>query len=447
MTIYIPNDAQQIIEMLESCGHSAYIVGGCVRDAVMGRIPHDYDICTSALPDEVLAIFKDRKVIETGLQHGTVTVQGDTDYYEVTTYRIDGEYTDGRHPDSVKFVDDIVADLARRDFTINAMAYNVHTGLIDPFDGYTDIQNKIIRCVGNPVNRFSEDALRIMRAVRFAATCNFEIHPATHNAMLQLKDLLALVSEERKTSEFNKMLVCANLDLLLKYREIFATFIPELAETFDFKQNNPHHMYDVYSHIAHAVSNAPQDVYIRLALMFHDIAKPLTYVEDESGVGHFYGHADVGAEMAKDIMKRMRMDNDTIAIVSQLVATHDVSLSTSLKFTRKMICKLGAEQFCRLIAVVRADKLAQSQNDDTENNLAILDFILKNIDEVKAKDECFTLKNLAVNGYDLIGIGITDGKTIGATLQYLLDIVLSDPAMNDSTVLTSLALSYVENLR
>lgn len=446
MTIYVPKDVQMIIDRLEAHGHSAYIVGGCVRDAIMGRAPHDYDICTSALPNEVLSIFIDRKVIETGLQHGTVTVQGDNDYYEVTTYRIDGEYTDGRHPDSVSFVNDVVADLSRRDFTINAMAYNARTGLVDPFNGYEDIQNNLIRCVGNPINRFNEDALRIMRAVRFAATCNFEIHPDTHNAMLQLKDLLALVSEERKTSEFNKMLLNANFDLLWKYREIFATFIPELTATFDFEQNNPHHIYDVYAHIAHAVSNAPQNAYIRLALMFHDIAKPLTYVEDENGVGHFYGHADVGTAMANNIMKRMRMDNDTITIVAQLIAAHDVSLSTSLKFTRKMICKFGEEQFRRLVEVIRADKLAQSQNDDTLNNLAMLDVISQNIDEVKANDECFTLKNLAINGHDLISIGIIDGKTIGRTLQYLLDVVLSDPTKNDKSVLMSLALSYSESI-
>lgn len=440
MTIYIPKDAQQIIDRLEAHGHSAYIVGGCVRDAIMGRSPHDYDICTSALPDEVLTIFADRKVIETGLQHGTVTVQGDTDYYEVTTYRVDGEYTDGRHPDSVSFVDDIVKDLSRRDFTINAMAYNARTGLMDPFDGYTDVQNKIIRCVGNPMNRFSEDALRIMRAVRFAATCDFDIHPDTHSAMLDLKDMLSNVSEERKTAEFIKMLAKTNVDLLIKYREIFTTFIPELTTTFDFEQNNPHHIYDVYTHIAHAVAEAPQDANIRLALMFHDIAKPLTYVEDESGVGHFYGHASESARMARDIMKRMRIDNDTIAIVSQLIETHDVTLSTTMKFTRKMISKMGEEQFRRLVDVMRADKLAQSQNDDTLNNLAMLDVISQNIDEVKAKDECFTLKNLAINGHDLIEIGITDGKTIGATLQYLLDLVLADPMLNDREQLIRLTL-------
>ena len=445
MTIYIPRDVQSIIDKLESYGHSAYIVGGCVRDAIMGRTPHDYDICTSALPNEVLSIFSDRKVIETGLKHGTVTVQGDEDYYEVTTYRVDGEYTDGRHPDEVRFVDDVVEDLSRRDFTINAMAYNERTGLMDPFHGYDDIENGLIRCVGNPVNRFSEDALRIMRAVRFAATCGFTIHHDTHEAMLSLRHLLAQVSEERKTSEFCKMLVYANVDLLMSYRDVFAIFIPELQKTFDFEQNNPHHIYDVYEHIVHSVVEAPQDLHIRLALMFHDIAKPLTYTEDEAGVGHFYGHASEGAEMSKEIMKRMRMDNDTIAIVSELIASHDMATSTSLKTIRRMISKLGENQARRLIAVMRADKLAQSENADTLKNLEILDIMESNIDVVKANNECFTLKNLAINGHDLIGLGVKDGKLIGRTLNHLLDIVLAEPEKNAKEVLIELALKYVEN--
>lgn len=445
MTIYVPKDVQNIIDKIESHGHSAYIVGGCVRDAIMGRTPHDYDICTSALPDEILAIFSDRKVIETGLKHGTVTVQGDADYYEVTTYRIDGEYTDGRHPDEVKFVDDVVQDLSRRDFTINAIAYNERTGLMDPFHGYDDIQNGVIRCVGNPINRFNEDALRIMRAVRFAATCRFTIHHDTHDAMLSLRHLLVYVSEERKTSEFCKMLVCADVDLLITYRDIFATFIPELQATFDFAQNNPHHIYDVYTHIAHSVANAPQDVHIRLALMFHDIAKPNTYVEDDAGVGHFYGHASDGAEMSKDIMKRMRLDNDTISIVSDLIASHDMATSTSLKAVRRMISKMGEDQSRRLIEVMRADKLAQSENDDTLKNLEILDVMENNIDVVKANNECFTLKNLAINGHDLIGLGIKDGKLIGRTLNHLLDIVLAEPEKNVKDILIELALKYVEN--
>lgn len=445
MTIFVPADVQQIIDRLESHGHSAYIVGGCVRDAIMGRTPHDYDICTSALPAEVLSIFSDRKVIETGLKHGTVTVQGDEDYYEVTTYRVDGEYTDGRHPDEVRFVDDVVEDLSRRDFTINAMAYNERTGLMDPFHGYDDIQNGLIRCVGNPVNRFSEDALRIMRAVRFAATCGFTIHRETHDAMLSLRHLLTQVSEERKTSEFCKMLVYANVDLLMSYRDIFATFIPELQQTFDFEQNNPHHIYNVYEHIVHSVVEAPQDLHIRLALMFHDIAKPLTYTEDEDGVGHFYGHASEGAEMSKEIMKRMRMDNDTIASVSELIASHDMATSSSLKTIRRMISKLGEEQTRRLIAVMRADKLAQSENADTLKNLEVLDIMESNIDVVKANNECFTLKNLAINGHDLIGLGVKDGKLIGRTLNYLLDVVLAEPEKNVKDILIELALEYINN--
>jgi tRNA nucleotidyltransferase (CCA-adding enzyme) len=442
MKINIPNDVQNIINVLEAHGHSAYIVGGCVRDAIMGRTPHDYDICTSALPDETLAIFQDRKVIETGLKHGTVTVEGKEDYYEVTTYRIDGEYTDGRHPDSVKFVNDVVMDLSRRDFTINAMAYNSHTGLVDPFCGYEDIQNGIIRCVGIAENRFSEDALRIMRAVRFASTFGFEIDQHTHDAMIKLKDLLVNVSEERKTTEFCKMLTFANADILLKYKDVFATFIPELKQTFGFEQNNPHHRYDVYTHMVNAVANAPHDLNIRLALMFHDIAKPLTYTEDENGIGHFYEHANISAQMSKEIMKHMRMDNDTIAIVSQLIERHDMSTTTSIKAIRRLISDIGEEQARRLIEVMRCDKLAQSNNPDTIKNLETLQIMRDNIDIVKANNECFTLKNLDINGHDLISIGITDGKTIGRTLNYLLDVVISEPEKNNKNDLILLAKKY-----
>ncbi len=440
MTIHIPKDVQNIIDVLESNGHSAYIVGGCVRDAIMGRTPHDYDICTSALPDEVLSIFNDRKVIETGLKHGTVTVEGSEDYYEVTTYRVDGEYTDGRHPNEVRFVDNVVEDLSRRDFTINAMAYNERTGLVDPFHGADDIQNGLIRCVGNPENRFNEDALRIMRAVRFASTCEFTIHEDTQNAMLAQSHLLEYVSEERKRTEFCKMLVNADADLLMTYKNIFATFIPELKQTFDFQQNNPHHSYDVYEHIAHSVAEAPKDLNVRLALMFHDIAKPLTYTEDSAGIGHFYGHAEQSAEMSKDIMKRMRFDNETIATVSELVASHDMATSTSLKSARKMISKFGDEQAERLIEVMRADKLAQSENIDTITNLRNIDVMESNLKEVRANNECFTLKNLAVNGHDLMAIGINDGKTIGRTLNQLLDVVIAEPEKNEKNMLLKLAM-------
>jgi tRNA nucleotidyltransferase (CCA-adding enzyme) len=284
-----------------------------------------------------------------------------------------------------------------------------------------------------------------MRAVRFAATCGFTIHHDTHDAMLSLRHLLVHVSEERKTSEFCKMLISADVNLLMTYRDIFSTFISELQATFDFAQNNPHHIYDVYDHIVHSVSSAPQDLHIRLALMFHDIAKPNTYVEDDAGVGHFYGHASEGAELAKDIMKRMRLDNDTISIVSDLIASHDMATSTSLKTVRRMISKMGEDQARRLIAVMRADKLAQSKNADTLKNLEILDIMENNIDVVKANNECFTLKNLAINGHDLIGLGIKDGKLIGRTLNHLLDIVLAEPEKNVKDVLIELSLKYVEN--
>lgn len=446
ISIYVPSDVKTIITELEKSGFTAYIVGGCVRDAIMGKTPHDYDICTSALPEDMMNVFKHRNIIETGLQHGTITVKGNDDFYEVTTYRIDGEYTDGRHPDGVTFVDNIEADLARRDFTINAMAYNPRTGFIDPFNGVEDIKNKTIRCVGNPDKRFQEDALRIMRAVRFSSVCDFSIEQNTKKAMLRNKDLLTAVSAERKTSEFCKMLTYANFDLLNTYKDIFATFIPELKNTFYFNQNNWHHKYDVYEHMMHSVACAPNDLIIRLALFFHDIGKPSVYTEDAKGIGHFYGHPAVSEEMSDVIMRRMKFDTHTLKSVKELVLHHDVEPSVSLKFTRKTLNQLGEEQLRRLIVVERCDKLAQTENIHSVKTLHNLEILEKNIDIVLSEKQCFSIRDLAINGNDLKNMGIQEGVLIGKTLNHLLDKVMENPENNKKEILEDFAKKYTENI-
>ena len=325
--INIPSDANEIIHTLQNHGHSAYVVGGCVRDSILGRIPHDWDICTSATPNEMLEIFKDKKVIETGLQHGTITVVVNGEPYEVTTYRIDGVYSDNRRPDSVTFTDKLVEDLRRRDFTINAMAYNDDEGLIDPFDGLKDIEWQKIRCVGSARDRFGEDALRILRAIRFASQLEFVMMPETLYEINQQYKNLENISIERINSEFCKIASSSDFCVqMVLFQDVFALFIPELKDMFDFPQNNPYHDYDVYGHTIHAVEHCESgDLTVKLAVFFHDIGKPHSYQDGEDGIRHFKGHGRVSAEITDNIMKRLRFDNETRNNVVELVYYHDAT--------------------------------------------------------------------------------------------------------------------------
>ena len=439
LRIEIPKDVRTLIGELESAGFTAYIVGGSVRDAVMGKTPNDYDICTSASPDEMKRVFQGRNVIETGLQHGTLTVVGDENHYEITTYRVDGDYCDHRHPQSVVFVDNIEEDLARRDFTVNAMAYNEKTGLVDPFGGVRDIERKIIRCVGDPDKRFTEDALRVMRAVRFASVCGSTIEENTKKAMFLHKNLLKNVSEERKTAEFRKMLISANADILLTYKEIFATFIPEIIPSFGFDQKNRHHRYDVYEHSAHAVALAPQDLIVRLALFFHDVGKPRTFTVDENETGHFYDHAKESAIMTETAMKRMKFDTATLRLVEELVEFHGLAPTDSPKYARKLLNRLGETQVKRLLTLARCDVGAQAIYEERDSVFQRIDSLEKNIDDALAKQQCFSVKNLAVNGNDLKSLGIREGKEIGRLLNLLLDAVLETPELNEKKALLRLA--------
>lgn len=437
--LFIPDDAQEIIEKLEKAGHSAYIVGGCVRDAVLGNAPHDYDLCTSATPEQMKEILKDHTTYDTGLKHGTITVAGDSDMYEVTTYRIDGEYEDNRHPTSVQFVDKVELDLSRRDFTMNAMAYNHESGLVDPYGGLVDIKNKLIRCVGNANDRFQEDALRILRAIRFASRFGFDIEAETEKAIHKNKHLLVNVSEERKTSEFCKILTNADANLLMKYRDVFAEFIPEIKPMFDFNQRTRWHKYDVYAHTAHAVEHAPKDdLVVRLTMFFHDIGKPETFTIDDNGNGHFYGHPLISEEITEKVMRRMKFDNATLKSVLQLVENHDNRVSVSEKGARKLLRDFGEEQAKRLLIVQECDKSAQADIADVQKGFDEINEIRQHLDEAIKTNACCTLKDLAINGNDLMGLGMK-GVIIGKTLNKLLDIVIKSPSRNEKETLLKMA--------
>lgn len=430
--INIPADANELIHTLQNNGHSAYIVGGCVRDFILGRTPHDYDICTSATPSEMLEIFKDKKIIETGLQHGTVTVVVNGESYEITTYRIDGTYSDSRRPDTVTFTDKLVEDLRRRDFTINAMAYNDEEGLIDPFNGLQDIKYKKIDCVGSAKDRFGEDALRILRAIRFAAQLDFTIMPGTDWEIHQQYKNLENISIERINSEFCKIVSSDDFCVeLLLYKDVFSLFIPELKDMFDFPQNNPWHIWDVFGHTIHAVEYCDSDdLVVRLAVFFHDFGKPHSYQDGEDGIRHFKGHGKVSADMTDSIMKRLRFDNETRNNVVELVYYHDATFEVGKKYVKRWLNKIGEKQFRRLLQVKKADNKAQNL-ELSSVRIKELSEIEALIDEVLQEDECFSLKDLAVNGKDLIGVGYKSGKELGNTLNKLLQLVIDGDCPNE----------------
>ena len=380
----------------------------------------------------MLEIFKDKKIIETGLQHGTVTVVVNGEPYEVTTYRIDGIYSDNRRPDAVTFTDKLVEDLRRRDFTINAMAYNDEEGLIDPFNGMEDIKYKKISCVGRAEDRFGEDALRILRAIRFAAQLEFTIMPGTDREIHKQYKNLENISIERINSEFCKIVSSDDFCVeLLLYKDVFSLFIPELKDMFDFPQNNPWHIWDVFGHTIHAVEYCDSDdLVVRLAVFFHDFGKPHSYQDGEDGIRHFKGHGKVSADMTDSIMKRLRFDNETRNNVVELVYYHDATFEVGKKYVKRWLNKIGEKQFRRLLQVKKADNKAQNL-ELSSVRIKELSEIEALIDEVLQEDECFSLKDLAVNGKDLIGVGYKSGKELGNTLNKLLQLVIDGDCPNE----------------
>ncbi|KAI4445281.1 CCA-adding enzyme [Eubacterium plexicaudatum ASF492] len=433
INVEVPAPVNYIIQELEKCGHEVYMVGGCVRDSVLGRKPHDYDICTSATPDEILKAFPDEEIIPTGLQHGTVTILINKEPFEVTTYRIDGDYSDNRRPDNVTFTKNLVEDLRRRDFTINAMAYNPKTGLIDPFNGMEDIKYKKIRCVGSAEDRFNEDALRILRAIRFEAQLGFAGLPETMFEIERQYDRLKNISIERINSEFCKIVASEQFCVeLVLYPNVFSLFIPELKDLIGFQQNNPYHAYDVFDHTVHAIEKCESDdLVVRLAVFFHDFGKPYSYQDGEDGIRHFKGHGKVSAEITDSIMKRLRFDNETRNNVVELVYYHDATFEVGNKYVKRWLNKIGEKQFRWLLEVRKADIKGQKP-DYEESRIEKINNIENILEEILSEKSCFSLKDLAVNGNDVKEVmKLKEGKDIGYWLNEILKRVIDGELENN----------------
>lgn len=440
MKIQLPEKVNTIIQTLQEHGYEAYAVGGCVRDSLLGREPGDWDITTSASPEETKKLFA--RTVDTGIEHGTVTVLLGKEGFEVTTYRIDGKYEDSRHPMEVIFTRNLREDLLRRDFTINAMAYNDTEGIVDIFGGMDDLKRKIIRCVGNARERFGEDALRIMRGVRFAAQLGFSLEKETKEAMTELAPTLEKISAERIQTELVKLLVSDSPELIREayHLGVTAVILPEFDEMMRTGQETKYHRYDVGEHTVQAVCNVPPDKVLRLTMLLHDVAKPEMKTVDADGTAHFKGHDIRGEQKAKEILRRLKFDNDTIHKVTKLVRWHDYRMPAEKKNVRKAMSKISAELFPMYLLVKRADILAHSMYR-REEELENLSGLQKCYEEIVADHECVSLKQLAVTGTDLIGIGMKPGKQIGEVLNELLRIVLEYPEFNNKEHL----LRFVQN--
>ena len=437
MRMTLPENVKKIIEILEANGHEAYAVGGCVRDTLLLREPGDWDVTTSAKPEEVKKLFS--HTIDTGIEHGTVTVMMNHVGYEVTTYRIDGEYEDARHPKEVTFTSNLVEDLKRRDFTINAMAYNESSGLVDEFDGLGDLEKGIIRCVGDPMERFSEDALRMLRAVRFAAQLGFSIEENTKAAIRKLAPTIAKVSVERIAVELVKILASNHPEELRTAYELglTAVFMPEFDVAMETEQHNIHHMYTVGEHTIVAMQHVRPEKNIRLIMLLHDLAKPIVKTTDEEGQDHFRGHTQGGADMARQILRRLKFDNATIDFVARMVKHHD-DRPEKPNSIRRMFSAIGLENVPMMLEIKRADLLGQSTYQ-RESKMAIVDNLEAHYRECVANQTCLQKKDLSVNGSDLIAMGMKQGKEMGIVIDQLFEAVIENPEMNQREKLLSLA--------
>ncbi len=457
MLMTMPEAVKRIISKLQSAGYEAYAVGGCVRDAILGRTPEDWDITTSASPMEMKELFS--HTIDTGIQHGTVTVLYDHVGYEVTTYRLDGEYEDHRHPKQVTFTSELREDLRRRDFTINAMAYNEEQGLVDLFGGREDLERHVIRCVGDPMERFTEDALRIMRAARFSAQLGFSIDSETERAMKALAPDLKRVSAERVRTELTKLLLSDHPEKLETCFTcgITAVVLPEFDRMMEQSQVNQHHAYSVGLHTikcleylhtdpAYVAADKKIKTTLNYTMLLHDVAKPLCVTTDKNGFEHFYGHQDMGAEIAVEILRRLKFDNDTIHGVKRLVKYHDARFQIkedSRKALRRLMNKVGLEWMPYLFPIGRSDTSGQSETyyDSAMENIANLERMYK---EIIAREECVCLRDLCVTGRDLMEIGFTSGPSLGQALAALLHEVIEDPEANEKEHLLKVAAGYLK---
>ncbi len=433
--INIPSDVQQVLNILEKNGHTAYIVGGCVRDSIMGREPNDWDVTTDASPARIKELFGKFRTIDTGAKHGTVLIISGKTPVEATTFRIDGDYTDSRHPDTVTFTSDVKEDLARRDFTVNAIAYNPNEGIVDPFGGQEDIKNKIIRCVGNPDDRFNEDALRIMRGIRFASVLGFSVEERTAEAIIKNETLLSYIASERLASELLKLLCGENVfHVLTRFRSVIGVFIPELKLEFDFMQYGKKHAYDVYNHTVHTVNNIEADPVLRLTMLLHDTGKIATHEINQNGDSTFKNHAAVGGVIAENILRRLKFSKEYITTVSFLVSVHDKEVPETRIEVKEYIKELGEKNFINLMKIRRADKSALSKDFRDISDKLI--FAYNTFDDVMNNNEPYCLKQLAVSGNDLKKF--VPETEIGDTLNFLLETVIKYPEKNDKKTLLSL---------
>lgn len=433
-----PKDVLHILDVMKNNGFEAYAVGGCVRDALLDRAPKDWDIAVNAAPAEVKRLFE--HTLDTGIKHGTVTVMLGADAYEVTAFRIDGIYEDGRHPSSVEFTGTLEDDLRRRDFTINAMAWNPARGLVDPFGGVSDIKARCIRAVGDPDARFREDALRMLRAVRFAARLGFEIETGTVAGIRKNSRLILNVSSERIREELNGILTSEEPGKLALLRDtgIMGHILPELEVCFNVPQNNPHHVYNVGEHSIRAAAAIESDRCLRWAMLLHDTGKALTRTTDGDGVDHFYGHPDKSVAIAENILERLRFDNKSIDRILRLIRFHDRDILPQQKAVAKAVSTVGGDLFEDLLKVKRADKIAQNPADADEG-IEYLDRIESIYKELLKANSCLRLRDLAVNGRDLLGLGFHEGREIGGVLGILFEKVIEDPSLNDKAVLMRIA--------
>lgn len=448
MEIHIPTGARKIIARLEQHGYEAYIVGGCVRDSLMGKRPSDWDICTSARAEEMMALFEDKRVIPTGIQHGTLTILAEDGAYEVTTFRIDGEYLDHRHPKSVAFTRELAEDLSRRDFTINAMAWHPERGLIDLFGGVEDLRDRLVRAVGDPVQRFNEDGLRMLRMVRFATVLDFDYDPATYDAVRKQGNLLQYISKERIQVELNKILLAAHpargLEDLYTLG-MYPYIIPMMCHTVGFAQRGGHHFLDVFEHSLLAVGVIAPELVLRLTMLLHDIGKPFVWDSSESlSYDRFDDHAAVSAKLAGKILRDLKYDNATRKDVVELIAHHNDILLPDPVNVRRALARLGEVQTRRLVQVKVADLIAHDLAGEREKILALFAEISDVIDEVVARGDCTSVKALAIGGQDMMALGLS-GRAIGQMLNAALELVLEKPEMNTRETLLNWVRGNLEN--
>lgn len=439
----IPQGIIQVLNRLESSGFEAYIIGGCVRDSLMGKQPHDFDITTSALPEETMAVFKGYKVIPTGIKHGTVTVHVEGEPIEITTYRVDGDYADGRHPDEVCFTRSLAEDVSRRDFTMNGIAYSPTRGLFDKYAGAEDIRRGLIRCIGDPDKRFSEDTLRILRALRFSAVLGFEIEQHTADSIRRNRALLKNVSGERILAELSKLLCGSNCGEVLRgYPEVLAQIIPELSPCIGYDQHSRFHSLTLYEHLAEAVENSPREEGIRLAMLLHDIGKPLTQSEDDNGEWHFYAHCEKSAELADIALGRFHASNALRERVREIIRYHGMVPENTDKFIRRRLSKHGLSLFRDIMIAHIADDSAKAEF--AKERIPLWQEIIRRAEEIDAQQPCLSVKQLAISGRELAALIPPSPKT-GETLEFLLSGVLDGRFRNEREELLVQARRFLEN--